>query len=50
MISSTWSDLPCFRFRSDIAIDQLRNRLYPLGINSQKMTKAECHAHADQLI
>eukprot|EP00347_Sterkiella_histriomuscorum_P015790 403355671 len=46
-IAKTQSDLPCFRYGAQFAIDELRSRLYPL---TKKMSKGEVAQHIDQLI
>ena len=49
MVALAQSDLSCFKGGTKEAVDELKERLCPLGVD-QKLTKADCGRIVDELI
>lgn len=49
MVAAAQSDLTCFKRGAKVAVDELKLRLCPLGVD-QKLTKLDCERYIDALI
>lgn len=49
MVAAAQSDLSCFKGGTKEAVDQLKERLCPSGVD-KKLSKADCERYVDELI
>ena len=49
MVASAQSDLTCFKGGTKVAVNELKDRLCPLGVD-KKLTKNDCERYIDELI
>ena len=49
MIATAQSDLSCFKGGAKEAVNELKERLCPLGVD-KKLSKADCERYIDELI
>ena len=49
MVATAQSDLSCFKGGTKVAVDELKERLCPNGVD-KKLSKADCEHYIDQLI
>ena len=49
MVANSQKDLSCFNRGTQVAVDELKDRLNPKGMGA-KLSRADCEKYIDQLI